>query len=211
MSSSIIIATGALGILIIFSFLRRIRSNTKGLPFPPGPPALPLIGNLFNMPSKDSAWVGFGALSEKYGEWPSRKYLTPLIRPCYSLGDVMHFRIMNQHVVVVSSLEAATELFERRGTVYSDRFLSVMMGDLCVLVYLVSSSFRLTSYHRMESGWAFSMISYNEEWRQKRKVFHQYLGANAILEYGEQQTEHVMEYLKRLRDSPEKALDHSRL
>ena len=101
---------------------------------------------------------------------------------------------MNQHVIVVSSLEAATELFERRGTVYSDRFLSVMMGDLCVLIYLVSSSFRLTSYHRMESGWAFSMISYNEEWRQKRKVFHQYLGAGAVRDFDGHVTEHVASF-----------------
>ena len=59
--------------------------------------------------------------------------------------------------------------------------------------------------------WCFSLISHNEEWRQKRKVLHQYLGANAATGYSEQETEHVTEYLRRLRDAPEKAFDHSRL
>lgn len=63
----------------------------------------------------------------------------------------------------------------------------------------------------METGWAFSMISYNEEWRQKRKIFHQYLGSNVSQEYGSLEAEQVTEYLRRLRDTPEKSFDHSRL
>lgn len=52
----------------------------------------------------------------------------------------MHFRIGKQHIIVISSLEAATELFEKRGTTYSDRFLSVMLGDLYVFItYYISS------------------------------------------------------------------------
>ena len=60
-------------------------------------------------------------------------------------------------------------------------------------------------------GWAFVLDSYNERWRQKRKAFHQYLGANAIQKYAAQEMEHVTEYLRRLRDTPEKCFEHSRL
>ncbi|KAK7688868.1 hypothetical protein QCA50_007557 [Cerrena zonata] len=162
-----------LGMLAVVAYLWWHRDNANNAPLPPGPPSLPLVGNLFNMPSNNSTWVAFGTLAEKY-------------------GDVMHFKVMSQHIIIVSSLEAATELFEKRGIIYSDRFLSVTMGKL------------------MEMGWAFSMISYNDEWRRKRKVFHQYLGSNVAQEYGAQEAEHVTEYLRRLRDTPEKFFDHSR-
>ena len=42
----------------------------------------------------------------------------------------MHFKVMSQHVIVISSFQTAAELFEKRGTIYSDRFSSVMMHDL---------------------------------------------------------------------------------
>ena len=44
----------------------------------------------------------------------------------------MHFEVMSQHVIVISSFQTAAELFEKRGTIYSDRFSSVMMHDLYV-------------------------------------------------------------------------------
>jgi hypothetical protein len=36
------------------------------LPYPPGPPPLPLIGNLFDIP-KEFSWLTYGQLSRKYG------------------------------------------------------------------------------------------------------------------------------------------------
>ena len=57
----------------------------------------------------------------------------------------MHFSVMNQHVIVLSSLEAVTELFEKQGAVYSDRFLSVMIGDLYVPISTLSVILSLTA------------------------------------------------------------------
>ena len=47
-------------------------------------------------------------------------------------GDIIHLKILNQHVVVVSSMDCITDLFEKRGSIYSDRYQSVMLGELCV-------------------------------------------------------------------------------
>lgn len=44
-------------------------------------------------------------------------------------GDVLHFRAYNQHIIVINSEEAATELLERRSVIYSSR-LFVPMWDL---------------------------------------------------------------------------------
>ena len=40
--------------------------NPKGLPLPPGPPKLPVIGNLLDVDSY-APWVSYSALSRKYG------------------------------------------------------------------------------------------------------------------------------------------------
>lgn len=41
-------------------------ANPHGLPLPPGPPTLPLIGNLLDMP-KEQPWLHYNALTRKYG------------------------------------------------------------------------------------------------------------------------------------------------
>ena len=45
----------------------RWRSCSRGLPLPPGPNGLPIIGNLFNIPSR-KAWFGHKDNSAVYGE-----------------------------------------------------------------------------------------------------------------------------------------------
>ncbi|KAI9457532.1 cytochrome P450 [Russula earlei] len=72
-----------------------------GIPYPPGPPPLPLIGNLFDIP-KEFAWLQFSALAKKY-------------------GDVISFRVFGQVIVVLNTSKATKELFEKRGEIYSDR------------------------------------------------------------------------------------------
>ena len=43
------------------------RARSRGRPFPPGPPSLPVVGNLFNTPG-DKAWYAFHDLTAQYGE-----------------------------------------------------------------------------------------------------------------------------------------------
>ena len=44
----------------------RDHRRRRGLPYPPGPPPLPVIGNLLDFP-KRSAWVAYQTMSKKYG------------------------------------------------------------------------------------------------------------------------------------------------
>ncbi len=43
------------------------RARSRGRPFPPGPPTLPLVGNMFNIPG-DRAWLDFRELTVQYGQ-----------------------------------------------------------------------------------------------------------------------------------------------
>jgi hypothetical protein len=52
--------------LVFFVRKRRLR-DSLGLPFPPGPKPLPLIGNLRDLPLRDGALV-YNQWARKYGE-----------------------------------------------------------------------------------------------------------------------------------------------
>ena len=62
----------------------------------------------------------------------------------------------------------------------------------------------------MGDDWSFILQSYGENWRKRRKVFHQYLGAGAVRDFDGHVTEHVGEFLKRLSSSPNHMFEHTR-
>ena len=52
----------SLYLLVVF----RDRRRRGGLPYPPGPPARPIIGNLLDVP-KNAPWSAYADMSKKYG------------------------------------------------------------------------------------------------------------------------------------------------
>ncbi|KAH9888994.1 cytochrome P450 [Cubamyces lactineus] len=73
---------------------------------PPGPPGIPLLGNLLNFPTS------------RYGPRLSQLAAT--------YGNVIYMTLLGQSVVVLETYEAAIELLEKRSANYSDRPRSVM-------------------------------------------------------------------------------------
>lgn len=45
---------------------RNTAENPKELPLPPGPPKLPIFGNLFHMKNSEM-WLSYSAMAQKYG------------------------------------------------------------------------------------------------------------------------------------------------
>ncbi len=58
--------TLAISLFIYLLATFRDHRRRRGLAYPPGPPAWPIIGNFFDIP-KDRPWIAYTDMSKKYG------------------------------------------------------------------------------------------------------------------------------------------------
>ncbi|KAJ3525375.1 hypothetical protein NMY22_g10606 [Coprinellus aureogranulatus] len=140
---------------------------------PPGPRGLPVVGNALQIP-KDSQWL-------IWEEWKK------------AYGDVLHFHILGSENIVLSSYEAATELLDIRGLIYSDRPRAIMAGEL-------------VGWNR---GLGYSPGPPNARFRELRKLFHSFIGPRAC-ETPDMQSVQEEETLKKLLETPEAFMTHTR-
>ncbi|KAJ6535175.1 cytochrome P450 [Mycena capillaripes] len=76
-------------------------SQIERRPLPPGPPKDPLIGHLRYMPTAQAPFV--------FHEWAE------------TYGDVMHLQVLGKSMIVLDTLQAAVDLLDKKGSIYSDR------------------------------------------------------------------------------------------
>ncbi|KAE9385572.1 cytochrome P450 [Gymnopus androsaceus JB14] len=92
-----------LAILAILLILRVFTKSQKQLP--PGPRGLPILGNVLQLGAV--SWLTFD-------RWK------------YEYGPIVYLNMAGQHIVVLNTKVAATELLERRSAIYSDRPRSIV-------------------------------------------------------------------------------------
>ncbi|KAJ7125761.1 cytochrome P450 [Mycena crocata] len=149
------------------------KHNRSKLPLPPGPKKLPLVGNLFNLPA-DRPW-------ETYLQW-SKEFDS----------DIIHLNTAGTSIVVLSSMEAIRELFEKRSTLYSDRPRLPMLNELM--------------------GWDFSIgfMKYGQRWRFHRKMFAEAFNINSAKRFQPHEKAASHQLLRRLIDDPHDVMEQFR-
>lgn len=127
-----------LGLLRWVSYRCLVRSRSRGLPYPPGPPESFIFGNLRDLPSS-YAWFTFTDWGKKYGLLLSvishlDQISTFSTMVYFCLGDIFHFSVFGKHTVVLNSYEDCAEIMGKRSGIYSDRPPMPMM-DLYVVCF----------------------------------------------------------------------------
>ncbi|KAJ7252521.1 cytochrome P450 [Mycena rebaudengoi] len=121
----------ALPAFAAFALLYFSRRRSSHLPLPPGPKKLPLVGNLFGLPS-EFEW-------ETYAKWSKE------------LGsDIIHLSVAGKSIVILSSVDVGFDLLDQRSAIYSDRRVSNrLLGDTWrVACATLASIFVNTRYRR---------------------------------------------------------------
>jgi hypothetical protein len=112
-----LVITLSLYLLAAFRDYRRRR----GLPYPPGPPSRPIIGNLLDVPkAKEAPWIKYTEMSKKYGRGNSRNTGSLWLKPAFQ-GDVICLRVFSEVVIILCSLSAIKDFLEKRAEFYSER------------------------------------------------------------------------------------------
>ncbi|KFY21112.1 hypothetical protein V491_03152 [Pseudogymnoascus sp. VKM F-3775] len=107
--SSLTLLTSA--IVFVISLVRILRIGRRPSNYPPGPPTIPVLGNLHLMPKRD-AHLQFQKWAKEYG-------------PVYSLI------LGTKTLIVLSSDQAVKDLLDKKSAIYSDRQDMYIGQELC--------------------------------------------------------------------------------
>ncbi|KAG1785476.1 cytochrome P450 [Suillus plorans] len=108
-------------------------------------------------------------------------------------GDVPHIEVLGQHVIVLNSVKTAMELLDKKSSVYSDRPVLPMCGELV--------------------GWKRSLgfLSHGDRFRCYRKNMHRVIGSRTAMEvYNPLEEVETHRFLKRVLAKPEQLQAHIR-
>ncbi|KAF9043019.1 cytochrome P450 [Panaeolus papilionaceus] len=159
----------ALVAIVYHRFLRKLKTPH---PLPPGPKPLPFLGNVNNLTAKE-LWL------------PATKWAK-------QFGDVVYLHVLGQGIVFLNSAEAAIDLLDKRGAIYSDKPKFVMAGELCGCKNMVA------------------FTQYNSQSKRQRRLLHKAFGAPVIPTYHPLIQSSTMAFLRRLISSPASYQSHIR-
>ncbi|KAI9154975.1 Cytochrome P450 monooxygenase virE [Paramyrothecium foliicola] len=159
---------------------------------PPGPPTLPIIGNIHQMP-QHQGHLQFQRWAQEHG-------------PIYSL--MLGTKVM----VVLSSDQAVKDLLDRRSAIYSSRpefymGQQILSGGLRVL-FMVSSQGHVGT--KMFDVADQACQGYNETWRMIRKLAHTLLNVRVARTYVPYQDLENKAMLLGMLETPDDFINHIR-
>ncbi|KAJ7060803.1 cytochrome P450 [Mycena amicta] len=165
MSQSLLILLSlSLPAVLLYAWTSSRRSGSS-VPLPPGPHRKPLIGNILDI-SLANPWAAFDLWKKRY-------------------GDIVYVELLGQKIVVLNSLPAITDLFEKRGAFYSHRPEFTMVGEL------------------MGLDQSIGLNNHDKVWRQQRKLVSMALGPLAVKQHARTQEKLAAMMLSELEQRPD--------
>ncbi|KAF8904754.1 cytochrome P450 [Gymnopilus junonius] len=143
----------------------------NALPYPPGPKALPIIGNLTDMAAK-SLWHPATRWAKQFGMFCVLSH------------------VFGQGIVFVNTSQAATELLDKKGSIYSDKPNMVMARELVGLDGLMV------------------FTGYGDQFRRQRRLMQRAVGPQVVSKYHPMLEVETKAFLRRLLTSPENYTEH---
>ncbi|KAG5718859.1 O-methylsterigmatocystin oxidoreductase [Termitomyces sp. T112] len=171
MSSSTPLTVGLASLVVtLFIWFRKHKASTAS--FPPGPKPLPLLGNVQDLTTKE-LWLPAAKWAKQY-------------------GDIVYLHVLGQGLVFLNSPEAAFELLDKRGSIYSDKPYLVMTGDLCGCKNMVA------------------FTGYSDQSKRQRRLMHKAFGLPVIPSYYPLLQSETHGFLRRIVASPLNYVAHTR-
>ncbi|KAG1756030.1 cytochrome P450 [Suillus lakei] len=153
--------------------VKQVFKRKNSAPYPPGPPGLPFVGNVLDLPHI-RPWLTFMEWGKKY-------------------GDISHVEVLGQHTVVLNSVKTAMDMLDKKSSIYSDRPVLPMAGELV--------------------GWKhiLGLSPYGDRFRRYRKNFHRAIGSRAALDiYNPIEEIETRRFLKCVLTKPDQLQEHVR-
>ncbi|KAF8965368.1 cytochrome P450 [Flammula alnicola] len=157
-------AWAALTSLLVALFLWFRKPKASSAPLPPGPKPVPLLGNIRDLTAKE-LWLPASKWAKQY-------------------GDVVYLNLLGIGLVFVNSPEAASELLDKRGSIYSDKPSLVMAGELCGCKNMVA------------------FTCYGDQSKRQRRLLHKAFGIPVIPSYHPLLLTNTRHFLQQLLAAP---------
>jgi cytochrome P450 len=181
-----IFGVAAVSIVYLLHRLWKVGSREKGLP--PGPPTVPLFGNMLQMPATriEQKYVilicafDHSPTIDRFTEWNNQ------------YGSIISLKVGTTTLIILNDREAIRELWEKRSQNYSDRSTSYVAG-------------LLTDQHHA------AFQSLGDSWRDRRKLIsHHYSPQQCDTVHKDYQNAEAVALLKTLQDTPQRFFENTK-